>query len=106
MKPLGGAVDRLLRTLGLGEELAEAAAMRRWGTAAASVLGPDASLSRAVAVERHTLVVAVPDAQWAGEIRLRERDLLAGLEALAPGSGIVRIRPVPARSPANREAGG
>jgi hypothetical protein len=103
VRPLGGAVDRLLRTLGLGDELAEAEAVHRWSDAAVGVLGSDASLTRAIAVERHALVVTVPDAQWGAEIRLRERDLLRALEALAPGSGIVRVRPVPARSSGIRE---
>jgi len=104
MKPLGGAVDRLLRKLGLSDELAEAEAVHRWSDAAAGVLGSDASLTHATAVERHTLVVTVPDAQWGAEIRLRERDLLRALEALAPRSGIVRVRPVPSRSGGIREA--
>jgi len=103
VRPLGGAVERLLRTLGLSDELAEAAAMRRWSEAAVGVLGSDASLTRAVAVERHTLIVAVPDAQWGAEIRLRERDLLRALETLAPRCGILRVRPVPARSAGIRE---
>ncbi len=103
MRPLGGAVDRLLRTLGLQDELAEAEAVRRWSEAATSVLGSDASAVRAIAVERHTLVIAVPDAQWGAEIRLRERELLRALDAVAPASGILRLRSVPARSAGVRE---
>jgi predicted nucleic acid-binding Zn ribbon protein len=103
MKPLGGAIDRLLRTVGLTDELAEAEAVRHWSEAAAAVLGADASLTRAAAVERHTLIVTVPDSQWGAEIRLRERELLRALEALAPRSGIRSIRAVPARSSGIRE---
>jgi len=37
----------------------------------------------------------VPTAQWAGEIRLRERDLLQALADRAPASRIARLRCVP-----------
>ena len=42
-----------------------------------------------------TLVVLVPTAQWAGEIRLRERELLRALADRAPASRIARLRCVP-----------
>jgi predicted nucleic acid-binding Zn ribbon protein len=47
-------------------------------------------------MDEGTLVVAVPTAQWAAEIRLREEELVAKLAARAPRSGIVKIRSVPA----------
>ena len=74
--------------------------MRAWSDAAVSVLGADARLTRAVRADGDTLVVVVPSSHWAGEIRLRERDLLAALASRAPRSGIVRVRPTPASSPA------
>ncbi|MBI3522316.1 MAG: DUF721 domain-containing protein [Chloroflexi bacterium] len=95
MRPLAGAVDKLLHALHLDDELAEAAAVERWCDAAVSVMGADAARSRAIRIEKHTIVVAVPTAQWSGEIRLRERELIAALEALAPGCAVTHIRSVP-----------
>jgi predicted nucleic acid-binding Zn ribbon protein len=47
-------------------------------------------------MDEGTLVVAVPTAQWAAEIRLREEVLVAELASRAPRSGIAKIRSVPA----------
>jgi predicted nucleic acid-binding Zn ribbon protein len=95
VKPIGRAVDRALRALGMDRDIARADAVRAWGAAAASVLGSDARLTEAVRADGDTLVVTVPTAQWAGELRLRERELVAALAARAPTSGVTRIRPVP-----------
>lgn len=92
MRPLGGAVQRLLRALGLEQELGRADAVAAWEHVAREVIGGDADRTRAVRVEDATLVVAVPTAQWAAEIRLRERELV---RRLPPASGIRRIRSVP-----------
>lgn len=97
MRPLGGTLRRVLRALGLEEELARADAVAAWPAVARDVIGSDADRTRAVRVEGHTLVVAVPTAQWAAEIRLRERDLV---RRLPPAGRIERIRSVPGeRSP-------
>ena len=82
----------MLRALGLEQELARADAVEAWPRVARDVIGTDVERTRAVRVEGHTLVVAVPTAQWAAEIRLRERELV---RSLPPGSGIRRIRSVP-----------
>ena len=95
MKPIGRAVDRALQALHLDRDVARADAIRAWPRAAARVLGPDAAETRAIRADGDTLVVVVPTSGWAGEIRLRERELIAALTALAPSSGIVRIRPAP-----------
>ena len=101
MRPLGGAVQRVLRALGLEADLARADAVVAWNEVAVSVIGSDAALTRAIRVEGGTLVVAVPTAQWASEIRLRERSLVAALRDRVPGSGVQRIRAVPGeREPA------
>ncbi len=92
MRPLGGAVQRVLRALGLEQDLARAEGVEAWPRVARDVIGADAAATRAIRVEDHTLVVAVPTAQWAAEIRLRERDLV---RRLPPASGIRRIRSVP-----------
>jgi predicted nucleic acid-binding Zn ribbon protein len=60
-----------------------------------AVLGADAVTTRALRADGDTLVVLVPTAQWAGEIRLRERELLRALADRAPASGITRLRCVP-----------
>lgn len=96
MRPIGRAIDNALRLLGVDREVARADAVRAWADAAASVLGDDARGTRAVRADGATLVVVVPTAQWAGEIRLRERELIMALEERAPSSGITRVRPVPA----------
>ena len=51
--------------------------------------------TRAVRTDGDTLVVLVPTAQWAGEIRLRERELIRALADRAPASRIARLRCVP-----------
>ena len=95
MRPLGGAVARALRALGIDRDVARASALDAWSAVAAAEIGADAARTRAVRVEAETLVVAVPTAQWAVEIRLRERALVARLRSVAPQSGVKRIRSVP-----------
>lgn len=95
MKPLGGAVQRVLRALGLEADLARADAVLAWTGVAVAIIGTDAARTHAIRVEGSTLVVAVPTAQWASEIRLRERSLVAALHARVPGCGVRRIRAVP-----------
>lgn len=95
MRPIARAVDRALHALRLDRDVARADAVRAWPQAAARVLGPDAGATRAVRADGDTLVVVVPTSHWAGEIRLRERELIAALAAAAPGSGITRLRPAP-----------
>ena len=105
MRQLGGAVQRVLRALGLEEDLARADAVEAWTEVAAGIIGADAARTRAIRVEGGTLVVAVPTAQWAAEIRLRERALVGALRARVPGGGVRRIRAVPgdpARRPSDR----
>ena len=75
--------------------MARADAIRVWHHAATAVLGPDAISTRAVRADGDTLVVLVPTAQWAGEIRLRERELLRALADRAPESNIAHLRCVP-----------
>ncbi len=96
MRPLAGALARALRTLGLDTDVARAGAVRAWADAAARVIGADAARTTALRMDDGTLVVAVPTAQWAAEIRLRERELVAEIAARAPRSGITKIRSVPA----------
>jgi hypothetical protein len=99
VKPIGRVVDRALRLLGVDRDVARADAVRAWADAAVSVLGDDARGTHAVRTDGDTLVVTVPSAQWAGEVRLRERELIAAVTRIAPASGIVRVRPVPASTP-------
>lgn len=95
MRPLGGAVQRVLRALGLEADLARADAVEAWTEVAGTIIGADAARTHAIRVEGGTLVVAVPTAQWAAEIRLRERALVAALRERVPGAGVRRIRSVP-----------
>jgi len=99
VRPIGRAVERALRALGVDRDVARAEAVRAWGDAIVSVLGSDARDTKAVRADGDTLVVTVPSAQWAGEIRLREREILAAVRSRAPDSGITRVRPVPAATP-------
>src|SRR2546425_8216290 len=96
VRPLAGALARALRTLGLDTDVARAGAVRAWADAAARVIGADAARTTALRMDDGTLVVAVPTVQWAAEIRLRERELVAEIAARAPRSGITKIRSVPA----------
>jgi predicted nucleic acid-binding Zn ribbon protein len=96
VKPVSRAVDRLLRGLGIATDVDRAAALDHWAAAASSVLGPDAHLTRAVAVDGATLIVSVPDPGWAAEIRLRERAIVDALRRASPKSDIRAIRSIPA----------
>lgn len=96
MKPIGRAVDRLLRGLGIATDVARTSAVDAWPHVAAAVLGADAGRTRAVRIDGTTLVIAVPTSAWASELRLREAELLAALALAAPRSGIRALRAVPA----------
>ena len=95
MRPIGRALERALHALGVDRDVARADAVRAWAETSASVLGADARETRALRADGDTLVVGVPSAQWAGEIRLREPELVAALRTRAPSSGIAHLRPVP-----------
>jgi predicted nucleic acid-binding Zn ribbon protein len=99
MRPLAGALARALRALGLDSDVAQADAVRAWPEAASGIIGADAVRTTALRMDEGTLVVAVPTAQWAAEIRLRERELVGAIAARAPRSGITKIRSVPAARP-------
>ncbi len=95
MRPIARAIESALRTLGIDRRVARVDAVRAWPAAATMVLGADAVTTRAVRTDGDTLVVLVPTAHWAGEIRLRERELLVALADRAPASRIARLRCVP-----------
>ena len=97
MRPISGAIDRALRKLGLDRDVAQVSAFDAWPAAAREVFGADGAMTRAVGLHERTLIVAVPDATWSGEVRLREGALVAAISRLAAGSDIERIRAVPAR---------
>jgi predicted nucleic acid-binding Zn ribbon protein len=95
MRPLAVALTRALRALRLDSDVARAGAVRAWHPVASHVIGPDATRTTALRVDDGYLVVAVPTAQWAAEIRLRERELVDAIARAAPRSGVERIRSVP-----------
>jgi predicted nucleic acid-binding Zn ribbon protein len=95
VRPIGGAIDRALRKLGLERDIARVSALDAWSDAAREVFGPAADATRAVGLSDQALVVAVPDAAWSGEIRLREGELVAAIARRAT-SDIVHIRAVSA----------
>jgi hypothetical protein len=98
VRPIAGAIERALRKLGLDRDVARVSALDAWPDAAREVFGSAASATRAVGLSDRALVVAVPDATWSGEIRLREADLVAALARRA-ATDIVHIRSVPASGP-------
>jgi len=95
VRPIGGAIDRALRKLGLDRDVARVSAVDAWPAAAREVFGADAIATHAIGLSDRTLVVRVPDAAWSGEIRLREGELVSAIARLAAGSGIEHVRPVP-----------
>ncbi len=95
MRPIARAIQSALQTLGIANDVARADAVHAWHAAATTVLGEDAVGTRAVRTDGDTLVVLVPTAHWAGEIRLRERELIRALAERAPASRIARLRCVP-----------
>jgi len=92
LHPLGAAVGRLLRGLGLQTDVTRAETRTRWPAAARAVLGAGAERTAAVGFDEETLLVTVPDGAWAGEIRLRERELISALGGSA--SRIAHIRSI------------
>jgi len=99
---LGAAVGRLLRGLGLETDVARADTTARWPAAARRVLGEGAERTAAIGFDDETLLVAVPDGAWSGEIRLRERELIAALGG--NDSRIAHIRSI-VRSDGERSSG-
>lgn len=97
MRPIGSALDRALRKLGLERDVARVSALDAWPAVVRAVFGPDGERTAAVGLRERTLLVAVPDAAWAGEVRLREAALLEALHRAAPGQDIAAIRTLPAR---------
>ena len=93
MKPIGGAIERTLRKLGLDRDVARVSAIDAWPAAAREVFGPAADATRAVGLAERALLVTVPDTTWSGEIRLRERELVAALGRYAR-SDIEHIRAI------------
>ena len=85
MRPIGGAIERALRKLGLERDVARVSAIDAWPAAALEVFGRDADVTRAVGLSDRALVVTVPDATWSGEIRLREAELLRAIGRRATG---------------------
>ena len=72
-------------------------AIDAWPAAAREVFGPAADATRAVGLSDRGLVVAVPDTTWSGEIRLRERELMAAL-GRRTSTDLEHIRAVPERA--------
>lgn len=97
MRPIGGAIDRALRKLGLERDIARVSALDAWPDAARDVFGPAADVTRAVGLSERALIIAVPDASWSGEIRLREAELVAAISRRAT-SDVDHIRAVPGAS--------
>jgi hypothetical protein len=95
VRPIGGAIDRALRKLGLDRDVARVSALDAWPAAARDVFGPAADATRAVGLSDRAIIVAVPDATWSGEIRLREAELVAALARRA-STDIAHVRTVPA----------
>ena len=98
MRPIGGAIERALRKLGLERDIARVSALDAWPEAARDVFGPAAGATRAVGLSDRALIVAVPDATWSGEIRLREAELVAAIARRA-ASDIDHIRTISATEP-------
>jgi len=94
MRPISGAIERALRKLGLERDIARASALDAWPDAARDVFGSAAAATRAVGLSDRALIVAVPDATWSGEIRLREGELVAAIARRAT-SDIDHIRTIP-----------
>jgi hypothetical protein len=105
LRPIGGAIERALRKLGLDRDIARVTALDAWPDAAREVFGSAADATRAVGLSDRALIVAVPDAAWSGEIRLREGELMAALGRRVT-SDIAHIRSVPAVAGGGRHGTG
>jgi len=95
VRPIGGAIERALRKLGLDREVTRVSAIDAWPAAARDIFGPAGDATRAIGLSDRALVVAVPDASWSGEIRLRERELVTAIGRRVT-TDIDRIRTVSA----------
>jgi len=95
VRSISDALGTTLRSLGLRRGVERARAVAAWPAAAASVVGVDASRSRAVRIEGETLVVAVSSPVLAQELRLRQQEVLEALARLAPEAHVRALRFVP-----------
>jgi predicted nucleic acid-binding Zn ribbon protein len=86
---VGDALQKFLRTSGLGERVEEATILPEWdervGPAIAAVTTPQS-------VSRGTLVVAVRTSAWLMELKLMEREILGRLNDGRTRGRISRIR--------------
>ena len=105
MRPIGAAIGRVLRRLGLDRDVARVSAIDAWPAAARAVFGDDADVTRAVGLKDRALIIAVPDATWSGEIRLREHELMVALGRRSP-TDLEHIRAVPALPQPGRHGSG
>jgi hypothetical protein len=95
VRSLAEALRSAFATLGLAPAVARAAALEAWPAIARRCLGPEGDRTRALSVERGTLVIAVPSPLLAGELRLRSGEILDELERRAPEARIRAVRFVP-----------
>ncbi len=79
IKPIGGALDELVRSLGIKKKLQEYEAVLQWS----SVVGEHvARMSSATTISRGVMYVKVTTSTWRNELSLRKNEIILKLNAV------------------------
>lgn len=87
-RPIGPELDGVLRRLGVAQVVEQHAVFREWTERVGAEI---ARAARPHRVDGDTLIVLVRDSTWMTELSLRQRELLARLNAGREHSAVQRI---------------
>ncbi|MFN2421075.1 MAG: DciA family protein [Gemmatimonadota bacterium] len=87
-RPVGQELDRVLRRLGVAEVVESHAVFGEWADRVGAEI---ARAARPHRIDGGTLIVLVRDSSWMTELSLRQRELLARLNAGREHSKVERI---------------
>ena len=85
-EPVGQALERLTRSLGIGKMLDEYGVLEAWGTVVGERI---AAVSTALRIENGVLFVGVATAPWRAELSMQRQDIIRRINA-AVGKEVVR----------------
>ena len=88
-QPIGGVIDRVVRSLGLATRYGGWLAVNQWP----EIVGQQiAQAARAVRFRDGTLYVAVPSAAWRQELSLQREVILQKIRSRPYGKAVTEIR--------------
>jgi len=88
-KPIGGVIDKVIRSLGLSRSFYGWQIVSRWPEIVGEMIAKHATAFR---YEEGTLFVAVPDATWRHTLSMQTEEILEKIHNLAGGKFVRRIR--------------